>query len=481
MLDKPNDKPTSGDIEERADSSKIGEVLESDELIDAPHETNKFAPKEKSSFWRILGNVTLTVLQAVLMIAVLAGSIFIMKQMIAGKPKPKVRPAFKTVYTIETITAKKADNQPVFTSYGQTVAARTVDLRSLVSGEIIKVSSKLRAGAQVAKGEALVEIDDFNYQGALSEAKASLSEAQARIGENEAQISLEKGRLKAAIEQLGFAQSDLTRAKRLKSRGTSTQKELDARKLIVSQRNQSVALSRDTIKVQQSRIAQVKASIERLDWKVRQAQRNLESTVLVAPFSGIVRSSSAEIGRAITANDVVVSLYEADALEVKFTLTDAQYGRLQIAENGLNGRPVKVVWSVGGKEYIYPATIDRVGAEITSNRGGVELFALVGKTNNDVSIRPGAFVEVRVPDKVFKSTIAIPDTAIYGTQDVYVEVDGKLLKKQISIAAYDGEQAFISSGLQVGDKVLITRITEVSDGLKVRYEGEKKTTSETGG
>ncbi|MEP0942847.1 MAG: efflux RND transporter periplasmic adaptor subunit [Rhizobiaceae bacterium] len=427
------------------------------------------APVKKRS---VFVSMFFGLLQIILMIAVLFGSFMLAKRMIDDKPDPRKRRAFKTVYTIETVEAKLKDYQPVFTSYGQTVAARTVDLRSLVSGEIVQVNPKLRAGARIAKGEALVEIDEFNYRGALAEANANLQEAQARVLENEAQIGLEQSKLQSAVEQLEFAVTDLERIESLKERQTATQQQVETRKLVVSQRKQAVALSQNTLKVQQAKSDQQKASLLRLQWKVEQAQRNLESTTLIAPFSGIVRSSSAEIGRAITANDVVVSLYEADSMEVQFTLTDAQYGRLQTDSEGLIERKVEVVWPVAGKDWTYPATIDRLGAEITSARGGVELYAVIGDAPNSVAIRPGAFVEVRVPDQVFKNTVIVPDTALYGSDIIYTAVDGKLVENKVEVVSFEGENALVGSGLKSGDEVLVTRITEVSAGLNVRREGE---------
>ena len=416
--------------------------------------------------------VGMAILQAILVVSMLMASIYVANKMIASKPEKNKRPAFKTVYTINTVTAQTADHQPTLTVYGQTVAARNVELRALVAGEIVQVNPKLRAGSRVAKGDVLVTIDDFNYRGALAEAQANLVEAEAKIVENDAQINLEKSKLKSAEDQLEFARADLKRTESLRSRGTSTQQQLDERRFVVSQREQSRDNAQNMIKVQEARIGQLEASIARLKWGVRQAQRNLESTVLVAPFSGIVRSSDAEIGRNITANDVVVSLYEADSLEVQFTLTDAQYGRLQTSERGLVDRNIEIAWTVGGKQYTYPAIIDRVGAEITSSRGGVEMYARVSDITSGVTIRPGAFVEVRVPDIVFSNTISIPDTALYGASTVYTAVDGKLVENKVEVAAYEGENVLIAKGLNPGDEVLITAITEVSEGLAVRREGE---------
>lgn len=417
--------------------------------------------------WR---RISRSAFQALLMIAIIAASALVAKRMIASKPATKKRPAFKTVYTVDTVTARQKDNQPKFVSYGQIAAARSVELRSLVSGEIISVSPDLRTGASVAKGAALVEIDSFNYQGALQEAKANFTEAQAKVIENKARIALEKSKLTSAKEQMRFAEADLARASKLRKRGTSTQQQLEARKLVLSQRNQTMLQSQNTIKVEQARLIQLNASLQRLQWRVDQANRNLDSTVLKSPFNGTIRTSSAERGRLVSANDVVVSMYEAGLLEVRFTLTDAQYGRLQTRGSGLIGRHVDISWAVGGKTYKWPGEIDRLGAEITSNRGGVEVFARVKDTNNGVTIRPGAFVEVHVPDMVFAGSISVPDTAIYGTNTIYVVIDGKLVQRAVTIAAFDGQTALISSGLKDGAEVLTTRITEISEGLAVRTE-----------
>lgn len=408
--------------------------------------------------------------QALLMIAILAGAGFVANRMVESKPEPRKRPAFKTVYTVDTVIASAADNQPTITAYGTTAALRSVDLRALVSGEVVSVNDDLLPGARVEEGEALLEIDDFNYQGALQEARANQVEAEARITENRARIALEKSKLSSLEEQLDFARADLQRAGTLRQRGQLTQQQLESRQLVVSQREQALEQSRNTIKVEEAKIEQLMASIDRLRWRVEQAERNVASTILKAPFDGVVRSRAVEVGRVVNANDVVVSMYQGDAFEVRFTLTDAQYGRLQTVRDGLIGRPVDITWTVGGRNWNWPGRIERVGAEITSSRGGVELFARVLDAKNDVDLRPGAFVEVTVPDATVPQSFSIPDTALYGANSVYVVVDGKLQQRKVDVAAFDIDRVIIRDGLASGDEVLVTRITEVSEGLSVRTE-----------
>ena len=421
----------------------------------------------------VLGTSARAVFQIVVMLAILAGAAWFTMRLVADKPERERRPVFTTTYTIDTATAARTSYRPVFTAYGQTVAARSVDLRALVGGEIVAVSPNLQAGARVEEGEALVSIDRFQYEGAVVEAQSGLAEAKARIAQGEARIAAERSKEAALLEQLKLAEDDLERAQRLRQRRQGTQQQVDARQLTVSQRRQAKDAMEQTIDVETAGLEQLRATLPRLEFAVSRAERNLESTVLKAPFAGIVRTAAAEPGRLVSANDVVVSLYDADSIEVGFTLNDARYGRLQASDEPLIGRAVSVIWSVGGRAYRYPAVIERLGADIASARGGVEVFARLsglGEAGRP-PIRPGAFVEVEVPDVEYADVFALPDTALFGDK-VYVNVDGKLEGRTVEVAAFADDRVLVRSGIEPGDRVLTTRITEVGEGLSVREEGE---------
>lgn len=419
--------------------------------------------------------------QFVLMLLILSGGFLGMNALIASKPEKKVRPVFPRVYTVETLISKSVDHQPRISLYGEVVAGRSVDLRSLVSGQVTSVSSKLKSGGMVKKGEALVEIDRFSYEGQLREANANVAETKAKILENEAGVRLEIARLASVKEQLALAQKDLDRIQKLRKRGAATSKQVEDKALTLSQRSQSVEQSEVSIITAKAKLAQQKAALERLNWKIELSQRNLKDTVLVAPFNGTIRSTQVQAGKLVGANDVLVSMYQTNLLEARFVLTDERFGRIQADDDGLVNRPVNVTWSVGGKKYSYQAKIDRIGAEIASTRGGVEVFATIDQNNNDIALRPGAFVDINLADRTFKSHIKLPDTALYNGDTVYIVERKKLVAKKVSVASFDGETVLIESGILAGDEVLTTRISEVSNGLRVRKEGDPVRTRTPGG
>lgn len=450
---------------DRADNSNKAKVSTN---IVARSVKNKLLllPKSASvSLFRAVG-------QFFLMLLILSGGFLGMNALIASKPEKKVRPIFPRVYTVETVIVKSADYQPIISLYGEVVAGRSVDLRSLVSGQVISVSPKLKSGGMVVKGEALVEIDRFNYEGQLREAKANVAETKAHILENEAGVRLEITRLASVKEQLALAQKDLDRIQKLRKRGTATSKQVEDKTLTLSQRRQSVEQSKVSIITAKAKLAQQQAALERLTWKIELSQRNLKDTVLVAPFSGIIRSTQVQAGKLVGANDVLVSMYQSDLLEARFILTDERFGRIQADGDGLIARPVTVAWTVGGKKYSYDAKIDRIGAEIASTRGGVEVFATIAQNNNDIALRPGAFVDINLADRTFENHISLPDTALYNGDTVYVVESKKLVGKAVSVASFDGETVLIESGISAGDEVLTTRISEVSNGLRIRGEDD---------
>jgi len=47
-------------------------------------------------------------------------------------------------------------------------------------------------------------------------------------------------------------------------------------------------------------------------------------------------------------------------------------------------------------------------------------------------------------------------------------VDGKLERRDVRLIAWDGEDAILDGDLSEGDTVLVTRLTEATEGVNVR-------------
>jgi membrane fusion protein, multidrug efflux system len=417
-----------------------------------------------------LGRVVGVVVKAAVPIGVLAAAALGYQHIVDTKAEVPRRPPSERHWTVETLTAQPNAYRPRIVAYGTVVAGRQVALRALVGGEVVSVGVGLREGGRVEAGDPLVEIDSFEYEGAVAEAQANLDEAKAKLTEARARLRLESSSLTNAREQLDIAMRDQERAETLLQRGSMSQQTLDARHLTVMQRQQAVDSGVATLDIMSAQIDQLEAQITRLEWKLRQADRNLEDVVLTAPFDAYVGTVAAEVGKLVNVNDAVAVLYDRNWFDVRFPLTDAQYGRL--LQEGLLDRPVEITWHVGGTPQTYTATIVRVAPEIAAQRGGVDVYARIDSSPNEAQLRPGAFVEVRLDDMTYSNVVRVPATAIYGTDKVYVAENGRLSGRDVEVVGYDGSDVLVRGGLAGGDEIVTTRITEAGDGLKVTVQGK---------
>lgn len=412
-----------------------------------------------------------TVVQAVLMVAILAGSYLVMERMIAAAPERTTRPQPEISVPVQAMFASTGDQRPMVSLFGEVTAGRTVDIRPPASGEVVQVNPALSAGDRVEAGALLFAIDPFNAEIALAEARAGLAQTDATIAEIAARLTSERAQLDIARDQLALARNDLARAERLRSNGALTARQVEDRTLVVSQREQSVSQRVNNIAIEQARLDQQRAVRTRQRLGVRRAGRNLDDTTVRAPFAGVIRSSTVETGRIVAAGDVTVAMYDDTALDVRFTLTDAQYGRIATDTDPLIGRGVSLVWTVGHVDYAYTATVDRIGADIAADRGGIDIYARIAMSDAPVQLRPGAFVAVSVPDRLYADAVRLPETALHGTDTMYVVEQGRLARRTVEIVAFEGSDVIVGAGLVDGDQVLTTRLSNVEDGLRVTVAG----------
>ncbi len=344
--------------------------------------------------------------------------------------RPKLEPVIveEKAWPVEVTEVFARDQQPELELFGEVVSGRRSELRALVPGRMVSAGPNFREGARVAKGELLVEIDPFDYQNDLAEQKALYAEARVRMK---------------------IVERDLKRIRELYDENNVSEQSLDDAILAVEQQ---------TATLEQRRIS------------LARAERALRDTRLTAPYDGVVNAVSADLGKQLSVNDMVAEVIDTSRLEVRFTLSNAQFGR--VIEDGapVEGRKMKVAWQVGNELLEYEAILDRVGAEIDSSTGGMELYAAI-KPDAETLLRPGAFVWVHIADKVYSKVFRAPESALYGSNTVYVVSDGRMATRGIEVVGYFGNDIlFVARGDQPvknADKVITTQVREGGEGVRV--------------
>ena len=350
-------------------------------------------------------------------VLLLVGTFFIISFLRATKDEPVMLVVEEKSWPVSVIVAQYDDINPTLALFGEVITSRRSELRALVGGQVIEVGENFKEGAVVKKGELLLKIDDFEYRNSVIEETAKLE----------------------------VMNRDFERADELFKQGSISEQFRD--NALLEKTQQELVLS--------------------------ESEKDLRDTQLFAPFDGVINDVQATLGKQVsTFNDKIGEIIDIKNMEVRFSISKAQYGRLLEDESAIVGRAIEMKWTVGQRDLIFDAYISRVGAEITSNTGGVNIFANIELDNDqETPLRPGAFVRLRMPDKTYKSVISIPETAVYEDEYIYIIKDQRLKKAVIVISGYDQSNVLIQPAgelmIQNGDLIVTNQLREAGEGVKV--------------
>ena len=372
------------------------------------------------------GGLLKTIFRKPLLIILVA--ILIITAMVLTRPRLDVVNLPERVWPVDVVTLRVTDEQPALELFGEVVAGRRSELRALVPGTIVEVGANFREGAQVSAGELLVQIDPFEYENDVAEQIALHKESQVNVE---------------------IKQRDLERISELYAENNVSEQALDDAKLALEQ--------------QQALLEQRRIGLSR-------AQRALRDARLIAPYAGVVSGVSVDLGKRLSVNDQVADLIDTNRLEVRFTLSNAQFGRIVESGEDIAGRQIGVNWQVGNETLSYTANIERVGAEIDSTTGGVVVYATIAPEAQTL-LRPGAFVWIGMPDKQYPQVFRAPDSALYEGDVVYIVTNDRLVAHAVEVVGYANDDILFRnselSDVNSGDQLLITQIREGGEGIKV--------------
>ncbi len=320
-----------------------------------------------------------------------------------------------------------------------TVAPRTeVDLVPEVSGNVVWIAPNLVPGGYFDAGEPLLRIDDRDYRSAVVRARAAVNRTTA---EDE------------------FARFELQRLQ-----------EMETRRLISPS---DVESGMRVARVAAAALEDARAALE-------QAERDLSRTEVRAAFSGLVRAEQVDPGQFVSRGAPIARLYALDYLEIRLPIADRQlafldlppmqYGELDQA----TAPDVVLSAEFAGDHQQWHGKLARTEAEIDLRSRMVHAVARISAAENMASdpgyVPPpvGLFVNAEILGRSTDDIVILPRSAIRnGNQVLVVGADDRLRFRTVSIARIYGDDAYIDGGLDRGERVSVSALQAVVDGMRV--------------
>ncbi len=390
----------------------------------------------------------------------------------ATRPEATPAPAEERARPVAAVEARYVDVRPPIVEFGVVVAGSVVELRPLVAGRIAELGPHFVEGGVVRKGETLAVIDRFDYEIEVADKEAAVAESRARLAEARAELDAERRLLAIAREQAALRMADLERKRELSERGALSRKARDDATIAANEAKRSVEAAEQRLERLAARIEQSSAALARSEAALKRARRDLDETLLAAPEDGYLADASAAEGQRVGAGDRLARLIVARRLEVSFQLRRGDFGRLVGGEDGraaerLLGRAVSVKWRVGPRDFAYDAVIDRLDAEIDPAGGGIGVRARLVDPDPGAPLRPGAFVEVRIPGELHRGVLRLPEGAVDGEGNVYVIEEGRLAPRRVELLRRMARDVLVRADIAPGARIVTTHFPEIGPGQRV--------------
>jgi RND family efflux transporter MFP subunit len=342
----------------------------------------------------------------------------------------------------------------VLQATGYVTARRQATVSAQITGTLTQVL--IEEGDHVKLGQIVARLDDAQYKAALDAARTAADAAHALVAQYQAQL----------VQNI----RDAERQEALVVKGLVAKQDAEqARTLVDTTRAQLVSQQRQAASA---------------DAQVVEARVNFDYCVIRAPFDGVITTKDAQVGEIISPFSAgggftrtgVGTIVDMDSLEVDVDVNEAYIGRVKPnmpAEAVLDAYPD---WKI-------PAHV--IAIVPAADRGKATVKVRVALEQKDSRIVPDMGVRVSfLEQKQDHPTTQAPQGALVPAAAI-VQRDGHAIVFVVSgeiaqqhtvtpAASSQGDPRLLSTGVQVGDTVVVSPPAELQDGMRVVATGKPK-------
>ncbi len=287
---------------------------------------------------------------------------------------------------------------------GSLEARDTVEVQSEVAANVVEVL--FTEGDQVRKGDVLIRLDDAKLS-------ARLAEAQARRN---------------------LAETNFKRAEDLLASSTISRAEHD----------------------------QVKAEYDVAVAGFNLLNRELDDTVLKAPFDGVMGARLVSPGQLVSIGQPLTSIVRLDELEVSFRIPERHVGQIRSGQPVLMDTVARPGEPIRGEVFFVDPVIDSRTRSVLA-KARVE--------NTDLLLRPGMFGSLSVVLAEREEALVIPESAVRyaGDQASVVVMNGESRAefRNVTVGQRQPGRVEITSGLSAGEVVVVEGYQKMGPGTGI--------------
>jgi multidrug efflux pump subunit AcrA (membrane-fusion protein) len=384
--------------------------------------------------------------------------------LMATAPEHDASEVEEKAWPVTTMALESETLAPELRLFGRVETPRHANLTAAVTATVNAIN--VSEGDLVEKGQILLALDDADEDLRYQQRAADATEARAALETTRRELEVNRQVLQHMQELHELTVSKRHRLDKLEQQNLVATEQLEDTRALVAR--QAIQLAQQQLKVDShpERMAVAEAAFERAQALLEEQELRLSRTLVVAPFRGRISSIAAAPGDRVREGEVLLSIYDTAALQVRVTLPSSAVMPIKQAI----ARHQLVQATLGGQEG-YALDLHQLAAEVANGRSGVDgLFDIRGDGDG---LELGKAVDVTVVMPALEQVASIPVQSLYGDDRIYAIVDGRLQGVEVDTLGQRRDQSgqvellVRASQQELPDEILTTSLPQASTGLRV--------------
>ncbi|MCR5731619.1 MAG: efflux RND transporter periplasmic adaptor subunit [Sphaerochaetaceae bacterium] len=181
---------------------------------------------------------------------------------------------------------------------------------------------------------------------------------------------------------------------------------------------------------------------------------------VISSLSGVIEELDVYVGQTITTSTSIAKVGSVGELEITAKLPERY---LSTIEEGMKATFTTAAWP----EEEMNATVKTISSTVNSSN---RTFTVTLSVEEDERLKAGMYVTLNLTTDIEEDVLMIPTTAIstyLNEPCVYVEENGKAVRRIVTTGKREKGRSVITSGLNVGDRVIVKGTVTEGSALKV--------------
>ncbi len=352
---------------------------------------------------------------------------------------------------------------------GRVTPLKTVYLDAMEGGRVEKVY--VEDGADVKAGDVIVDLSNTSLQ--LEVLQRETEVAQQTNNMRSLELQLERSRLDNSRDlveaeyQIQRLPRNLDRRRKLFAGGNASESDLQSveDEFIYQKRKHAVLTEsqRNTIKLQETQLVQIKETVGRLQQNLGIARVNLESLKVRAPVDGRLTAFNPEVGQSLTKGERLGQVDDPAHRKIAADVDEFYLSRVAVGQTA--------TIAFGRKDYDL-----RVAKTYPQVRDGNFVVDLVFTGNEPADMRRGQTLQLKLTLGDPTDALLIPDGAFFqdtgGSWLFVVAQDGKsALRRNVRLGRRNSRVIEVLDGLQAGEQVIVSPYSTFLDKDRLQITG----------